>query len=355
MTDSNNQVRVAIVGALGYGGVGATEILSRHPLARIAKLLDITDVGTPISAIYPHLAGVCDLPIGAMDAPDLHDGVDLVFFSTPDGVGQALAPEWLKRGIKVIDYSGDFRFNDAATYAGYARRIGKEPNHQSAALLPESVFGVPEFHRERIAKARLIGNPGCFAMATMLGLAPAVKAGLVDPATLICDAKTGVSGAGKKPAPGFHYPARYEATNAYRISGHQHVYEIERELSRFAGRDVMITFTPHVVPMTRGILATLYADLKGSLDDLVRAYEDFYRGEPFVIVQKPGGSASTTDVRGSNRCRIWVNADPRTKKAIIVSHIDNLLKGQAGNAVQNMNICMGLPETAGLDGAGQYP
>ncbi len=353
----NREARVAIVGALGYGGVGATEILLRHPQARIARLLDIEGIGKPLSSFYPHLSGHADLVVESVEDPKSYDGIDVVFFSTPDGVGQKAASEWLKRGVKVVDYSGDFRFNDAEVYAGYAARIGKPTAHANPALLAESVYGVPEFHRERIAKAKIVGNPGCFAMACMLGLAPAVQGGLVDSSSLICDCKTGVSGAGKKPSPPFHYPARYDATNAYRISGHQHVYEIERELTRFAGKNVVITFTPHVVPMTRGILATLYADLADGVtaESLLEAYRAFYKNEPFVRVSPPGSACSTTDVRGSNFVNVWVNVEPRTKKAVIVSHIDNLMKGQAGNAVQNMNIMMGLDETAGLSFAGAYP
>ncbi len=354
---TNGKVRVAIVGALGYGGVGATEILTKHPGATIAKLLDVTDVGKPISALYPHLAGHCDLVIQSMESPDLYDGVDVVFFSTPDGVGQQLAPEWVKRGIKVVDYSGDFRFDNTEVYAGYAQRIGKATAHQSPQLLSESVYGVAELHRDRIKKAKVVGNPGCFAIASILGLSPAVKSGLVEIDSIICDCKTGVSGAGKKPAPGFHYPARYDATNAYRISGHQHVYEIERELSLQAGAPLMVTFTPHVVPMTRGIVATLYANLKPGAtgEQLLAAYQSFYKGERFVRVLPPGGSPTSTDVRGSNYVNLWINSDPRTGKAIIVSHIDNLMKGQAANAVQNMNLMTGLDESAGLAFAGQYP
>lgn len=354
--NTEQKVRVAIVGALGYGGVGATELLLKHPTARLVKLLDVTDVGKPISALYPHLAGHCDMPIQSMESTDLYDGVDVVFFSTPDGVGQQLAPQWLEHGIKVVDYSGDFRFDNAEAYAGYAQRIGKPTTHQSPQILKDSVYGVAELHRDKIRKAKVVGNPGCFAMSCILGLSPALKHKLVNPASIICDCKTGVSGAGKKPAPGFHYPARYDATNAYRISGHQHVYEIERELSLQAGRSIMVTFTPHVVPMTRGILSTLYADLAGGdVDTLLAAYRDFYKDERFVRILPPGGSPSTTDVRGSNYVNLWINVDERTNKAIIVSHIDNLMKGQAANAVQNMNLMMGLDESAGLAFAGLYP
>lgn len=353
---SGNGIRVAVIGAGGYGGVGAVELLARHPHAHVAKVVSLTEVGRPLSAVYPHLAGYCDLPIMAIDDPSVCDGVDVALFSTPDGVGQKHAARFVEHGIKVIDYSGDFRFTAESHYAAYAARIGKPTDHDAPALLKETVYGIPELHRDRIALAKIVGNPGCFAIACILGLAPAVQRSLIDPETIVCDCKSGVSGAGKKPAPGFHYPARYDAINAYKVAGHQHVYEIERELSRLSGGDVAITFTPHVAPMTRGILATCYATARVScVDSMVESYEEFYRHEKFVRVLPPTAAPSTSDVRGSNHINIWINFDPRTKKAIIVAHIDNLMKGQAGNAIQNMNIMTGLPETAGLDRPGQYP
>jgi N-acetyl-gamma-glutamyl-phosphate reductase len=281
----------------------------------------------------------------------------VVFFATPDGVGQKEARSWLDKGTKVIDYSGDFRFNDFETYKGYAARIEKKEEHASPDLLPQSVYGLAELHRDEIAKSSLVGNPGCFAVSCILGLAPALKGDLIDIETIICDAKTGVSGAGKTPSPTFHFPARHEAMNAYRISGHQHVYEIERELGLVAGKEIKVTFTPHVVPLSRGILTTIYAQMKAALDiEAVQdAYEAFYGDETFVRISGPGTLQSSADVRGSNFCNLSLNVDERTGKLIVVSLIDNLVKGQAGSAVQNMNIMFGLEETAGLLRPGQYP
>jgi N-acetyl-gamma-glutamyl-phosphate reductase len=272
-------------------------------------------------------------------------------------VGQKEASSWLDKGIKVIDYSGDFRFNDLETYRGYAARIEKKEEHTSPGLLSQSVYGLAELHRDEIANSSLVGNPGCFAVSCILGLAPALKGNVIETETIICDAKTGVSGAGKRPSPTFHYPARYEAMNAYRISGHQHVYEIERELGLVAGKEIKVTFTPHVVPLTRGILTTIYAQIKAGLDlEAVRdTYESFYREESFVRVFGPATPQRSVDVRGSNFCNLSVNVDERTGKIIVVSLIDNLVKGQAGSAVQNMNIMFGLEETAGLLHPGQYP
>jgi N-acetyl-gamma-glutamyl-phosphate reductase len=351
------KIKVGIIGAGGYGGCGAIEILTGHPQAEIRALIDKQDVGKPISDLYPHLKGFCDLTIMDPSDPNRPEDFDVVFFATPDGVGQREARTWLQKGVKVIDYSGDFRFNDAETYKGYASRIGKNPDHASADLLPRSSYGLAELHRKEIARADLVGNPGCFAVSCILGLAPALKEGLIEPDSIICDAKTGVSGAGKTPSATFHYPARYDAMNAYKVSGHQHVYEIERECSLAASREVRVTFTPHVIPLCRGILSTLYGRLNPGKDirSAEEAYRAFYRGEPFVRVFGPGRMLTTADVRGSNFCNLLLNVDERTGRLIVISMIDNLVKGQAGSAVQNMNVLFGIEETAGLLHPGQYP
>ena len=352
-----DKIKVGIIGAGGYGGCGAVELLHRHPDVELAVLIDKQNVGQRISDIYPHLQGFCDLTIVAPDSPEIPEDLDVVFFATPDGVGQQFAPSWISKGAKVIDYSGDFRFNDLETYLEYASRIGKPKEHKSPELLPDAVYGLAELHRQEIATSNLVGNPGCFAVSCILGLAPAVKDALIEPETIVCDAKTGVSGAGKNPSPSFHYPARYEAMNAYKISGHQHVFEIERELSLIAGQDLRITFTPHVVPLCRGILSTIYAQVREgvSLRKIKESYEAFYREDRFVRVFGPERPQVSTAVRGSNFCNLSLNMDERTGKLIVVSLIDNLVKGQAGSAVQNMNIMFGLDEGAGLTHPGMYP
>jgi N-acetyl-gamma-glutamyl-phosphate reductase len=349
--------KIGIVGAGGYGGCGAVELLLRHPHAEIAALFDKQDVGKPISDLYPHLKGFCDLSIIDPDDPNRPDDFHMVFFATPDGVGQKQARSWLNRDVKVIDYSGDFRFNDLETYKGYAARIGKPQPHTCPELLTQSAYGLAELHRDEIARSNLVGNPGCFAVSCILGLAPALASQIIEAETIICDSKTGVSGAGKNPSPTFHYPARYDSINAYKISGHQHVYEIERELGLVAGKDLKITFTPHVVPMCRGILTTIYANLKTGQDikSVAETYRSFYRDEAFIRVFGPERPMTSTDVRGSNFCNLSLNVDERTGKLIVISLIDNLVKGQAGSAVQNMNIMLGLKETEGLLQPGQYP
>lgn len=351
------KVNVLIVGAGGYGGCGSVEILCSHPNVRIVGLVDQENIGRPYSAVYPHLKGFCDLPIMPPDFDKITEKVDVVFFSTPDGVGQVYAPYWVERGSRVIDFSGDFRFQEASEYSEYARRINKAQTHACPEIAKEAVYGVPELYREDIKRTKVVGNPGCFAISCILGLAPAVQKGLIELDHIVCDAKTGVSGAGKKANPSYHYPHRYETMNAYRIGNHQHVLEIERELSKLAGRSLKVTFTPHVVPLTRGIVSTLYAPIKEKVEfeDIISSYRRFYQSAPFVRVVGPEEPQLSSNVRGTNFCIIWLNLDKRTETLIVVSHIDNLLKGQAGNAVQNMNIMFGLEETTGLMRPSQFP
>jgi len=351
-------IRARIVGAGGFGGANIIELLTAHPESEIVSLVDVDGVGQPISAKHTHLKGICDLPVSAPDDAPWDDSIDLVFTATPDGVGMTLANDCLKAGARMIDYSGDFRFNTAEAYAGYAERIGREPSHASADVLPRSVYGIAELHRAEIADAAVVGNPGCFAVSAILGAAPAVRGGLIDTNTIICDAKTGVSGAGIKPAQTFHYPLRYENMNAYKIAAHQHNFEIERELSLLADAELRVTLTTQVVPLCRGIMTTVYGQLANpsmTTQELYEAYAAFYDGSAFVRVEPQGTPTSNNDVRGSNLCVLSVNVDPRTGRMIIVSHIDNLMKGQAGSALQNMNVMFGLDETVGLRRPAFYP
>jgi len=354
---ASKKIKVGLIGATGYGGVGLVELLIKHPAATIIALIDKQGSNKALSATYPHLKGFCDLPVFDPADPECPDKFDIVFYATPDGVGQRDASRWLDKDIKVIDYSGDFRFNTKEHYASYAERIGRPKEHADPDILTSSVYGLPEFHRREIVNSDLVGNPGCYAVCCILGIAPALKYGLVDREGMVFDTKSGASGAGKTPSPLFHFPARHESMNAYKVTGHQHVYEIERELSAVSGKNVRITFTPHVVPISRGIIATIYAHLLqgADMENVREAYSNMYRGEPFVRVFSHGEILSTTDVRGSNFCNISLNIDSRTGKLIVISVIDNLVKGQAGNALQNMNIMMGIGETVGLMHTGNFP
>ena len=351
-------IRARVIGAGGFGGANIIELLAGHPQAEIVSLVDIEGVGEPISKKHTHLKGFCDVVVTPPDQAKWDKTIDVAFAATPDGVGMKLARECLAAGIKLIDYSGDFRFNSREAYQNYATRIGRDPNHASPELLEQSVYGLAELYRDKIAKASLVGNPGCFATSAILGMAPAVKAGLVDLDTLICDAKTGVSGAGIKPALTFHYPLRYENMNAYKIAAHQHNIEVERETSLLAGRETRVTLTTQVVPLTRGIMTTIYGRLKDSVQsaqDVYDVYAAYYKGARFVRVEPSGVAVSNNDVRGSNLCVLSTNIDARTRQMIVVSHIDNLMKGQAGSALQNMNIMFGLDETLGLMRPPYYP
>lgn len=351
-----SHVRVKIVGAGGYGGIGLIEMLLRHPQAEIACLVDVEGEGA-ISKMWPHLTGYCDMPIIRPDDPKAKENYDVVFFCTPDRVGMGTAPAEVAGGHRVIDFSGDFRSPDEETYAEYARRLGLEPKHLSPDLLKVSAYGVPELYREKIAKAKVVANPGCFAVSCLLGLLPAVREKLIDLNGIVCDAKTGVSGAGKKARPNFHYPEMYDTVFAYRLTGHQHVMELETQLSLASGSEIKLTFTPQVVPMARGIISTLYAPMAKGVTQarVLEAYKTAYAGEPFVKVYDGSGPAGTGAVRGSNRCNVLVACDERTNQFRVLSHIDNLMKGQAGSAVQNMNVMFGLEETLGLDQPGSHP
>lgn len=352
-------IRAQIVGATGYGGLGMTELLSRHPQIKLVSLLAKTDVGKPVSDFFPHLRGICDEVVQDADPSRIGQDVDLVIFATPDRIGMTYAPDVVARGVPVIDYSGDFRFGSAEEYAEYATRhpstAGKP--HAAPGLLETAVYGIPELYRERIRRAKLVGNPGCFAVAMILGLAPAVKAGLIEPRGVVVDGKTGVSGAGKKPSPIHHFPERNENVTPYRVASHQHTVEVVRTLSQLAGQSVGLTFVPHVVPTTRGILCTSYAALKGSAttQQVQALYREAYAGEPFVRVLPSGTFATFKSVVGSNLCDISVTVDEPNGRLIVLSAIDNLMKGQAGMALQNINLMLGLPETAGLERTPLYP
>lgn len=351
-------IRVKIIGVGGYGGVGILELLLNHPEVKISALTSTSEIGLPISKVYPHLAGFCDMPILDSKDPAAQQPVDVVFTSTPDAVGMKMAPEILASGAKLVDFSGDFRFNTQDAYAEYASRIGLDTKHASPDLLTEAVYGLTELHRAEInTKRRVVGNPGCFAVSCILGLAPAAKHHLVDPFSIICDCKTGVSGAGKKLNASFHFPARYEQMNAYKLAGHQHVCEIERELGLQAGTEVRVTFTAQVVPVCRGIMSCLYGQLTKDVkvDEVLALYREFYKGSAFVRVFDRSAAIGTMHVRGSNFCNLIVDVDARTRKLRVISHIDNLMKGQAGSALQNMNLLFGLPETTGLMRTGMYP
>lgn len=337
-------IKVGIVGGSGYTGEILVGMALRHPEAKLVFVTSESHKNEKVSDVYPHLEGVCDLSYKAPDIDKLAGSADIVFLALPNGNAMNIAPKILDAGAKVVDLSGDFRFKDAKIFKDWYKI-----DHSSKELLGKAVYGLPEI--ENIKGASLVANPGCYATASILGLYPLVKQGLIDPDNIVVDAKSGVSGAGKSLTDDTHFPNCNEGISAYKVASHRHTPEIEQEL----GKGINITFTPHLVPMTRGILSTIYAKANKPVDEvkLTKLFKDFYKGKPFVrVVEK---MPSTKYVYGTNYCDIAIKYDKRTNSIIILSAIDNLVKGASGQAIQNMNIMFGLRETAGLEQVAIYP
>lgn len=343
-----------IVGATGFGGLGLIEILLRHPGINLAQLAARKDASRRINEVFPHLTGHCDLMIVNPEDID-YSNIDIAFFSTPDRAGMTMIDEFYKREIPVIDFSGDFRFPNIDDYKTYARNKGMEEHHHAEWALEKSVYGLPEKNSGCIKSAMIIGNPGCFAVAMILGLLPAVEHGLIESDTIVCNGTTGVSGAGKSSGDANLYPQRHENVNNYREACHQHLVEVENQLAIFSDSRPKIMFVPQVIPLNRGILVNSYAAVGENLsqEEIFSLYTEYYDKHPFVAVT--GRSPNTADVRGSNRCLIRPLLDKRTGTLLVTSVIDNLIKGQAGNAVQNANLRLGFNETIAIDMVPFYP
>jgi len=353
-------VTVAIVGVSGYGGGELARLLSRHPEARVAHVVSETYAGQPLKRAFRGLSGT---PVGELvcqksDAVRSALAADVVFLAQENGAAMRVAGEILDLGKRVIDLSADFRLRDIELYEKWYKL-----EHQSAELLIEgrAIYGLCELNRDYIQGAKLVANPGCYPTATILALAPLLSCGLISREGIVVDAKSGVSGAGRaKNDLDYKYAEANESVKAYGVGGvHRHVPEIEQELSAHAGpAPVRITFTPHLVPMTRGIHATCYGRLvtpATTTEQVLDALHQTYADAPFVVVREPGDYPATKDVSGSNFCHIAAKVDAHTGTVVLTSVIDNLVKGAAGQAIQNMNLMLGLPETAGLEGAGLWP
>jgi N-acetyl-gamma-glutamyl-phosphate reductase len=353
-------VRVGIIGASGYAGGELIRLLLRHPEVQVAHLVSDTYAGQPLSKAFPGTAGTA---IGNMicenrDVVRAAQTSDVLFLAGESGAAMAIAGELLELGKRVIDLSADFRLRDVNVYEKTYKI-----EHVGARLLDEGIatYGLPELNRDNVKSAWLVANPGCYPTATILGLAPLLQKRLVETRGIVVDAKSGVSGAGRsKSDSAYRYAEANEALKPYGVGGvHRHVPEIEQELSvQAAPSNIHITFTPHLVPMTRGLLATCYAPLADSrttVAQVLSAFKEVYAETPFVVVRDVNDFPSTKDVYGSNFCHIAVTIDSRTKTVIVTSVIDNLVKGAAGQAIQNMNLMLGLPETLGLEGAGLWP
>ncbi|REK66444.1 MAG: N-acetyl-gamma-glutamyl-phosphate reductase [Cohnella sp.] len=346
-------VRAAIVGSTGYGGVELIRLLAAHPKVSVSSVVSSSSAGTSFAEGFPHLTEIVTDKLDAVDPALIRGKADVVFLATPHGVSAKLAPQFLEAGLKVIDLSGDFRLKNPEVYRKWYK---KEAPDQ--AYLDRAVYGMCELFGQEAAGADFISNPGCFPTATALGLYPAVQAGWIDPDTIVIDAKTGVSGAGRGLSLGSHFSEVNENLKAYKVNQHQHTPEIEMVLERAAGRPVAVTFTTHLAPMTRGIMSTMYAkltDRSRTSADFTRLYREFYEGRKFVRVRENGIYPATKEVYGSNYCDIGVSVDERTGRITIISVIDNLVKGAAGQAIQNLNLIMGWDETLGLEFTPVYP
>jgi len=334
-------IKVGIVGGTGYTGVELLRLLAQHPEVELAAITSRKEAGMPVADMFPSLRGRVDLAFAEPAAAGL-ERCDVVFFATPNGVAMQEARSLLDAGVRVIDLAADFRIRDVAEWEKWYKM-----QHAAPDLVAEAVYGLPEVNRDRIRQARLVANPGCYPTATQLGFLPLVEAGVVDLDHLIADTKSGVSRAGRQGETHILYAEAGDNFSAYGVAGHRHLPEIRQGLSQAAGRPVGLTFVPHLTPMIRGIHATLYARITKDAD-FQKLYEDRYRHEPFVDVLPPGRHPDTRSVRAANMCRIAVHRPQGGDTLVILSVIDNLVKGAAGQAVQNMNIMFGLDERTGL-------
>lgn len=334
-------IKIGIVGGTGYTGVELLRILARHPQAELAAITSRKETGMPVAEMFPSLRGSVDLNFSDPKEAGLAK-CDIVFFATPNGIAMTEAQALLGAGVKVIDLAADFRIKDIAVWEKWYGMT-----HACPELVREAVYGLPEVNREAIKGARIVANPGCYPTATQLGFLPLIEAGVVDDQHLIADTKSGVSGAGRKAETHILFSEASDNFKAYGVAGHRHLPEVRQGLSRAAGHEVGLTFVPHLVPMIRGIHATLYGRLTKEID-LQALFEKRYANEPFVDVLPAGSQPDTRSVRASNLCRIAVHRPQGGNTVVVLSVIDNLVKGAAGQAIQNMNLMFGLPETMGL-------
>jgi N-acetyl-gamma-glutamyl-phosphate reductase len=344
---------IGIVGASGYGGVQLVKLLLEHPHVEIAYLGGDSSAGKQYSSIYPHLDHCVDLTVEKIDVDAIAERCAAVFLGLPNGLACDLAPALIAKGCKVLDLSADYRFSNLDTYTDWYK---KERTDEDTAK--SAVYGLPELFREQIKQAQLVGCPGCYPTASLLALSPLLKQGLVDPSTAIIDAKSGTSGGGRQGKISMLLSEADNSIGAYGVASHRHTPEIEQICSILARQEVTVQFTPHLVPMVRGILSTVYATLRDPgliREDLITIYNAFYRSSPFVKILSSGIYPQTKWACGTNVAYIGIQVDPRTGRVIVLSAIDNLIKGQAGQAVQCLNLMMGWSESLGLPKLGFYP
>lgn len=340
-------IPVGLVGVTGYTGMELARILATHPVLRLVRATSRAEAGKPLVALYPFLQGFAagDVVISEPDAGDLAAACRLVFLAVPHGAAMDYAAELLGAGLKVVDLSADFRLSDAAVYAAWYGLPHRHPE-----LLPQAVYGLPELYAARIRDTNLVANPGCYPTSIILGLAPALAEGFIETNDIVADSKSGASGAGRKAAVPSLFCEVHDSFRAYNLGKHRHTPEIEQELSRLAGADLVVSFNPHLLPIDRGILSTIYTKLTSplSLEAVHQRYAAFYAAKPWVRLLPPGKLPETRFVRGTMFCDIGLVVDDRTGRLIVVSAIDNLCRGASGQAVACANLMSGLPVDAGL-------
>ncbi len=347
------RVPVGIIGASGYGGVQLVRLLLNHPEIEVVYLGGETSAGKSFSDIYPHLAHVVNLSIEALEPEVIARRCEVVFISLPNGLACEIAPKLLEYGCKVLDLSADYRFSNLTTYSNWYGKQRKDIKTAATAI-----YGLPELYRNRICDTQLVGCPGCYPTASLLALSPLFKQGLIVPETAIIDGKGGTSTGGRQPQTHLLLSEADNSLTAHNVARHRHTPEIEQICSDLAGHEVTVQFTPHLIPIVRGILSTVYATLRDPglvRDDLITIYKAFYRNSPWVKICEPGIYPQTKWTSGSNLCYLGIEVDPRTRRVIVLSAIDNLVKGHAGQAIQCLNIMMGWDETLGLPKLGFYP
>lgn len=338
-------VKISIIGASGYTGEELVRLLARHPKVEIAYATSERFAGAAIADIFPSLKGILDLRLSELSVQRIAAESDFIFTALPHGTAMGVVEECIKAGKKVVDLSADFRLRDPALYE---RWYGK---HSCSGLLQKAIYGLPELYRDDIKKGQLVANPGCYPTGVILALAPLLEGGMISSSGIIVDAKSGVSGAGRNPSMTNLFCEVAEGLKAYGVAKHRHTPEMEQELSSRVGKEVNILFVPHLIPITRGLLSTIYARTIGELstEQAYAVYQQRYGKESFVRLCSPGAFPSTVEVRGSNYCDLGIMADHQTGHLIAISAIDNLVKGASGQAVQNMNLMCGFPETMGLE------
>ena len=345
------KMRVGIIGATGYTGVELLRLLLLHPKVEVTVLTSQKYAEVEIDQVFPSLTSRLQLKCEELNIDRISQKVDFIFAAVPHKTAMETVPLFYQKGKRVVDLSADFRFKDPAVYERWYQK------HTSPDLLPESVYGLPELHREKIRNAKIVGNPGCYPTGALIGLIPLVKKRMVSLEGIVIDSKSGVSGAGRDVVLGSLFCEVNEGVKAYKIFDHRHLPEIEQELSQLVQKKITVTFVPHLIPMDRGILTTLYVNLnkKMKVEEVLDAFQEHYKDEPFVRIYPRGKLPNTKDVRGSNYCDIGVIVNESDGRGVVVTAIDNLVKGASGQAVQNMNIMLGFPETMGLDVVPLFP